>query len=205
MSSMELLPRPLPDPKQLNKASAKLSRSNSQLAGLPKKMSFLRRLGSRATKNTYVNKLEERKLLPAAAFKGPFEGERGGFFASNDDLHQPPPALLATSPPRRLHGHHLSLPPEVGGGGGGGGGGHFPKINLSGGVAYSEEGRKAVGHQQQMYSSQEMFYGTTTTKVGNTHNNNNSSNNINSNSSKMVGASGNSSGRSGSEPAQDKR
>jgi hypothetical protein len=185
MSSMEL-PRPLPDPKLKN---SKLSRSNSQLAGLPKKMSFLRRLGSRATKNTYV-KPEERRL-PAVA-KGQFCGlnSRGGIFEENDWDQLPRPGFNPMN-------SHFSLPPE---------GGLFPKINLSaaaGGPMF-DEGRKvaaaAAAQQQHMAaatSSQEIYYGAN--KVAGSGNNNN-------NNSKMAVVANNSgSSRSGSEGAKDKR
>jgi hypothetical protein len=192
MSSMEL-PRPLPDPKLKN---SKLSRSNSQLAGLPKKMSFLRRLGSRATKNTYV-KPEERRL-PAVA-KGQFGLQsRGGIFEENDW----DPLPLPGSPPRKFNpmNNHFSLPPE---------GGLFPKINLSAAAAVGgpmfDEGRKVAAAQQQHMaaanSSQEIYYGAN--KVAGSGNNNNNNNN---NNNKMAVAANNSgSSRSGSEGAKDKR
>jgi hypothetical protein len=194
MSSMEL-PRPLPDPKLKN---SKLSRSNSQLAGLPKKMSFLRRLGSRATKNTYV-KPEERRL-PAVA-KGQFGlNSRGGIFEENDWDPLPRPG----SPTRKFNpmNSHFSMPPE---------GGLFPKINLSAtaaavGGSMFDEGRKvaaAAAAQQQQHmaaanTSQEIYYGAN--KVAGSGNNNNNNN------SKMAAVANNSgSSRSGSEGAKDKR
>ncbi len=182
------LPRPLPDPKLKN---SKLSRSNSQLAGLPKKMSFLRRLGSRATKNTYV-KPEERRL-PAVA-KGQFGlNSRGGIFEENDWDPLPRPGFNPMN-------SQFSLPPE---------GGLFPKINLSATAAAAggpmfDEGRKVVAAaaaQQQQHmaaaaSSQEIYYGAN--KVAGSGNNNN-----NSKMAVVVNNSGSS--RSGSEGAKDKR
>jgi len=192
MSSMEL-PRPLPDPKLKN---SKLSRSNSQLAGLPKKMSFLRRLGSRATKNTYVK--PEERMLPPVGSKGPFGVHYRGLFEENewDPLPQ------AGSSPRRFNpmNGHFSLPPE---------GGLFPKVNLAGptGGPMYEEGRKVVVVQQHMAataSSQEIYYGANKTS-GSGNNNNNSGNDNNNNSGKMAVANNSGSSRSGSEAARDKR
>jgi len=182
------LPRPLPDPKLKN---SKLSRSNSQLAGLPKKMSFLRRLGSRATKNTYV-KPEERRL-PAVA-KGQFGlNNRGGIFEENDWDPLPRPGFNPMN-------SQFSLPPE---------GGLFPKINLSaaaaavGGPKFDEGRKVAAAAQQQQHmaaaaaSSQDIYYGAN--KVARSGNNNN-------NNSKMAVVVNNSgSSRSGSEGAKDKR
>ncbi len=185
------LPRPLPDPKLKN---SKLSRSNSQLAGLPKKMSFLRRLGSRATKNTYV-KPEERRL-PAVVAKGQFGlNSRGGIFEENDWDPLPRPGFNPMN-------SHFSLPPE---------GGLFPKINLSAAAAGGpmfDEGRKvaAAAAQQQQHmaagnsTSQEIYYGAT--KVAGSGNNNNNNNN-NSKMAAVANKSGSS--RSGSEGAKDKR
>jgi hypothetical protein len=159
-------------------------------------MSFLRRLGSRATKNTYI-KPEERRLPPP---KHSFMDDPGMFEEADFDS---PPMVAATRKVNHMN-NHFSLPPE----------GLFSQLKMGGGGPLYEEGRKVVVQQHVSATSQEIYYAANKT-AGNNNNNsssgnssnmsgNNNNNNSNGSNSKMAGANSGSS-RTGSEAAKDKR